>query len=184
VTSSFCILCDPRVPLKLKAKLYRTAIRPAMLYGAECWPTKMRHVQQLSIAEMRMLQWICGHTRRDQVRNDNIRERLGVTPVEEKLVQRRLRWFRHMQRRPVEAPIRNGIIRRTGNKKRDRGRPNLTWEESVKRDLKDWCITKELALDMREWKLAIHVLKPWSLVPSFYCLLSSFFPCPFFAFLI
>jgi hypothetical protein len=27
----------------------------------------------------------------------------------------------------------------------------------VKRDLKDWCITKELALDRREWKLAIHV---------------------------
>jgi hypothetical protein len=30
------VLCDPRVPLKLKVKFYRTAIRPAMLYGAEC----------------------------------------------------------------------------------------------------------------------------------------------------
>jgi hypothetical protein len=27
----------------------------------------------------------------------------------------------------------------------------------VKIDLKDWCITNELALDRREWKLAIHV---------------------------
>jgi hypothetical protein len=34
------ILCDPRVPLKLKGKFYRTTIRPAMLYGAECWPIK------------------------------------------------------------------------------------------------------------------------------------------------
>ncbi|AQK49513.1 Retrovirus-related Pol polyprotein LINE-1 [Zea mays] len=34
------VLCDPRVPHKLKGKFYRTAIRPAMLYGAECWPTK------------------------------------------------------------------------------------------------------------------------------------------------
>jgi hypothetical protein len=59
------ILCDPRVPLKLKVKFYRTAIRPAMLYGAECWPTKRRHVQQLSVAEIRMLRWICGHTRID-----------------------------------------------------------------------------------------------------------------------
>jgi hypothetical protein len=49
------VLCDPMVPLKLKCKLYRTAIRPAMLYGVECWPTKSRHVQQLSVAEMRML---------------------------------------------------------------------------------------------------------------------------------
>jgi hypothetical protein len=83
-----------------------------------------------------------------------------VTPVEEKLVQHHLRWFGHMQRRPVEAPIRNGIIRRTGNKKRGRGQPNLIWKESVKRDLKDWCITNKLVLDMREWKLAIHVTEP------------------------
>jgi hypothetical protein len=154
------VLCDPKVPLKLKDKFYRTAIRPAMLYGAECWPTKRWHVQQLSVAEMRMLRWICGNTRRDWVRNDDIRERLGVAPVEEKLVQHRLRWFGHIQRRPAEAPVRSGVIRRSGNEKRDRGRPNLTWEESVKIDLNDWCITKELALDRREWKLAILVSEP------------------------
>jgi hypothetical protein len=148
-----------------------------MLYGAECWPTKRRHAQQLSVAEMCMPRWIYGHTRRDWVWNDDIRERLGVAPVEEKLVQHRLRWF--MQQRPAEAPIRNGVVRWIGNKKRGRGRPNLTWEESVKRYLKDWCITKELALDRREWKLAIHVPEPWSSVPSFYCLLPSFFPTPF-----
>jgi hypothetical protein len=144
------VLCDPRVPLKLKGKFYRTAIRPAMLYGAECWPTKKRHVQQLSVAEMRMLRWICGHTRRDRVRNNDIYERLGVAPVEEKLMQHRLRWFGHMQRRPAEAPICNGVIRRTSNNKRGRGRSNLTCEKSVKRDLNDLCITKELALDRRE----------------------------------
>jgi hypothetical protein len=54
----------------------------------------------------------------------------------------------------------NGVIRRTANKKRGRGRPNLTCEEFVKRDLKDSCITKELALDRREWKLVIHVSEP------------------------
>ncbi|XP_066367886.1 uncharacterized protein [Miscanthus floridulus] len=104
------VLCDKRVPQKLKGKFYRTVIRPAMLYGAECWPTKRRHVQQLSVAEMRMLCWICGHTRRDRVRNDDIRDRLGVAPIEEKLVQHRLRWFRHVQRRPPEAPVRSGIL--------------------------------------------------------------------------
>jgi len=85
------ILYDKRVPLKLKGKFYRMAIRPAMLYGAECWPTQKRHVQQISVAEMRMLHWICGHTRRDRVRNDDIRDRLGVAPIEEKLIQHQLR---------------------------------------------------------------------------------------------
>ena len=48
-------LCDKRIPYKLKGKFYRTTIRPAMLYGAECWPTKRRYVQQISVAEMRIL---------------------------------------------------------------------------------------------------------------------------------
>jgi hypothetical protein len=63
------VLYDKRVPQKLKGKFYRTMIRPAMLFGAECWPTKRRHIQQLSVAEMRMLHWICEHTRLDRVRN-------------------------------------------------------------------------------------------------------------------
>ncbi|ONM53905.1 Retrovirus-related Pol polyprotein LINE-1 [Zea mays] len=78
------VLCDKRVPRKLKGKFYRTVIRPAMLYGAKCCPTKRRHIQQLSVAEMCILRWICGHTRLDRVRNDDIRERLGVAPIEEK----------------------------------------------------------------------------------------------------
>jgi hypothetical protein len=73
-----------------------------------------------------MLQWICGNTKRDRVRNDDIRERLGVALVEEKLVQHRLRWFGHIQQRPAEALVRSGVIRRTGNNRRGRGRSKLT----------------------------------------------------------
>ena len=42
----------------LKGKFYRMAIRPVMLYGAECWPTKRQHIEQMSVAEMHMLRWI------------------------------------------------------------------------------------------------------------------------------
>jgi hypothetical protein len=49
-------------------------------------------------------------------------------------------------------------LKRADNVKRAWGRTNLTWEESIKRDLKDWSITKELAMDRGVWKLAIHVL--------------------------
>jgi hypothetical protein len=82
-----------------------------MLYGVECWPTKRRHVQQLSPAKMHMLRWIYGNTRKDRVQNNDIRERLGVAPVEEKLMQHRFEWFGHIQRRSAEAPVCSGVIR-------------------------------------------------------------------------
>ena len=83
-----------------------------------------------------------------------------VAPIEEKLTQHRLRWFGHVQRRSPEAPVRNGVLERVDNVKRGRGRSKLTWDESVKRDLKDWNISKEIALDRSAWRLAINVPEP------------------------
>ncbi|KAG2588989.1 hypothetical protein PVAP13_5NG391443, partial [Panicum virgatum] len=143
------VLCDKKVPQKLKGKFYRTAIRPAMLYGAECWPTKTRHVQQLSVAKMHML-----------LRNDDIRDRLGIAPIEEKLIQHRLRWFGHVQRRSPEPPVHSGILKHDCNMRRGRGQPKLTWEEIMRRDLKDWSIPRYLSLDRSAWKATIHVPEP------------------------
>jgi hypothetical protein len=100
MVSSIGSLMQQESAQNLKGKCCRTAIRPAMLYGVECWPTKRRHLQQLSVAEMCMLCWICGHTRLNRVRNDDIHDRLKVAPIEEKLIQYRLRWFGHVYRRP------------------------------------------------------------------------------------
>jgi hypothetical protein len=92
-----------------------------MMYGAECWVTKGQHVQKMSVAEMRILRWICGHTRKNRIRNDNIRDKLGVAPFQEKLVQHHLRWFVHIQRRSHEALVRSGILSRPENIRRGRG---------------------------------------------------------------
>ena len=54
----------------------------------------------------------------------------------------------------------SGVLKRVDKVKRSRGRPKLTWEESVKRDLKDWDISEELALDRSAWRLAINVPEP------------------------
>ncbi|KAI8538489.1 hypothetical protein RHMOL_Rhmol09G0107800 [Rhododendron molle] len=70
---------------------YGTAIRPAMLYGTECWPIKKQQVNKMSEAEMRMLKWMCGKTRRDRIKNETVREMVGVAPIEEKLRENRLR---------------------------------------------------------------------------------------------
>ena len=91
---------------------------------------------------------------------DDIHNRLGAQ-IEEKFIQHRLRWFGHVHWRSPEVPMHRGIIRWDNNVKRGRGRPNLTWEEIIKRNLKEWNIPMELSLDRSAWKEAIHVPEPW-----------------------
>nr|GEU78428.1 retrovirus-related Pol polyprotein LINE-1 [Tanacetum cinerariifolium] len=53
------ILCDKRIPLKLKGKFYRATIRPAMLYGSECWQITKALAFRVEVAELRMLREAC-----------------------------------------------------------------------------------------------------------------------------
>ncbi|KAF3627840.1 putative pre-mRNA-processing factor 6-like [Capsicum annuum] len=123
------VLCDKKVPPKLKGKFYRVVVRPALLYGAECWPVKNSHIQKMKVAEMRMLRWMCGLTRGDRVRNETIREKVGVTSVECKMREARLRWFGHVKRRGMDAPIRRCERLALDGFRRGRGRPKKYWGE-------------------------------------------------------
>ncbi|KAF3665242.1 ATP-dependent (S)-NAD(P)H-hydrate dehydratase [Capsicum annuum] len=99
------VLRDKKVPPKLKDKFYRVVVRPAMLYGAKCWLVKNFHIKKLKVAEMRMLRWMCGLTRRDRIMNEAIQEKLGVASVQDKMREVRLRWFGHVMRRGTDAPV-------------------------------------------------------------------------------
>ena len=56
--------------------------------------------------------------------------------------------------------MRSGVLKRVDKVKRGRSRLKLTWDESVKRDHKDWNISKDLAMDRSAWRLAIYVPEP------------------------
>ncbi|KAL6564650.1 hypothetical protein OROMI_016100 [Orobanche minor] len=130
------ILCDPDMPHRLKGKFYRTAIRPALLYGTECWAVKQCHVQKMNVAEMRMLRWMCGHTKKDRLRNEVIREKVRVASIEDKMMENRLRWFGHVRRRPVDAPVRRLESWGTSNIVKGRGRPKKTWIKLIENDMR------------------------------------------------
>ena len=67
-----------------------------MLYGSKCWTIKGQHKYKMGVAEIRMLRWMCGHKRKDKIRNEYIREWVGVALITEKLLKNRLRCFGHV----------------------------------------------------------------------------------------
>ena len=90
------VLCDKKVPIKLKDKVYKTVIKPTMTYGAECWAVRKKDENRLHVAEMRMLIWIRGKTRKDHVRNKTIQEDAKVCQMSTFLRQKRLHWYGHV----------------------------------------------------------------------------------------
>ncbi|KAL5154279.1 hypothetical protein HKD37_19G053668 [Glycine soja] len=154
------VLCDAKVPIKLKGKFYRTAVRPAILYGTECWAVKSQHENKVGVAEMRMLRWMCGKTRQDKIRNEAIRERVGVAPIVEKMVENRLRWFGHVERRPVDSVVRRVDQMERRQTIRGRGRPKKTIREVIKKDLKINGLDRSMVLDRTLWRKLIHVADP------------------------
>jgi hypothetical protein len=82
-----------------------------------------------------MLRWMCGKTRRDRIRNDNIRGRTRVARIVEKMMETRLRWFGHVERRPIGSVVRR-VDRMEGSQiTRGGGRPRKTIRETIKKDL-------------------------------------------------
>ena len=100
------MLCDKRMPVGLKGKVHRMVVRPAMLYGFECWPIKKTQVQRLMVAEMRMIRWMCDYIEMDRISNGVIRDLVKVAPIEDKLSRIKLKWFSHVKKMSKDAPVR------------------------------------------------------------------------------
>ena len=145
------LICDRKVSARVKGKVYRSVVRPAMIYGSETWPLKKSQERKMEVAEMRMLRWMLGVTRRDRIRNERIRGTAKVTQVGRKIQERRLQWYGHCERREEEWIGRRMMVLEVGGG-RGRGRPRRRWRDCVEEDLREKSLSREEALNRREWK--------------------------------
>ncbi|KAK3557303.1 hypothetical protein QTP70_026619 [Hemibagrus guttatus] len=99
------VLCDRKISARIKGKVYRTVMRPAMLYGLETVSLRKRQESELEVAELKMLRFSLGVTRLDRIRNEYIRGTAHVGRLGDKVREARLRWFGHVQRRESEELI-------------------------------------------------------------------------------
>ncbi|MCJ8736404.1 hypothetical protein PDJAM_G00257550 [Pangasius djambal] len=96
------VLCDRKISVRIKGKVYETVVRAAMLYGLETVSLRKRQESELEVAELKMLRFSLGVTRLDRIRNENIRGTAHVGRLGDKVREARLRWFGHVQRRESE----------------------------------------------------------------------------------
>ena len=144
----------------VKRRLYESVVVPTALYAAETWGMKTADRQRLDVLEMRCLRSMCGVTRWDRLRNEEVRRRTGVLlELSNRAEQRGLRWFGHVERMDEGRMVK----RITGSDvrgERPRGRPKFGWMDGVKRSLGERGVSVEQgrvrALDRKEWRKFVN----------------------------
>ena len=144
------VLCDKRIMLRLKAKIYKQVIRPVLLYSVETMAMKKKEENKLAVTEMKMLRWMAGISLREKRTNEEIRREVGVVSIVEKCRESRLRWLGHVERMKED----NGVsgVRKLEVGKRKRGRPRMRWEDKVREDMRLQKVDQTTAQDRKEWR--------------------------------
>ena len=82
------VICDRRLPARVKGKVYSSEVRPAMVYGLETVAVTKKQMKEMEVAETKMLRFAMGVTRKDKY----IRSTVKVEPSGMKMRKGRLRW--------------------------------------------------------------------------------------------
>ena len=105
-----------------------------MLNGMETVAMTEKQVEKMEVAELKMVRWALGVTRKDKIKNEYVRGTAKIAKLGDKLRGMRLRWYGHLKRRE-EGYVGKRMIEMAILGKRKRGRPKRRWMDLVKKDM-------------------------------------------------
>ena len=73
-----------------------------MVYGLETVAITKKQVEEMEVAEMKMLRFAMGMTRKDKIKNEYTMGTVKVERLGMKMREGRLRWYGHVMRRDQE----------------------------------------------------------------------------------
>ena len=153
------VICDKRLPARVKGKVYSSVVRPAMVYGLETVAVTKKQVKEMEVTEMKMLRFAMGVTRKDMIRNEHIRSTAKIERLGMKMRESRLRWYGHVMRRDQEY-VGKKMMEMELPGKRKRGRPKRRFLDVVKEDMKE-IGAKEMDIEDRKmWRMMIRCGHP------------------------
>jgi hypothetical protein len=111
--------------MAIKGQMIKCIFQPALCYQCQTWFISRRQANKITTCEMRCLRKTMNVTRRDRIRNSDIRKTVGTTPCNQHIEQQ-IKWFGHLMRmEPSQLPSRAYNNRQSGH--RARGRPRVRW---------------------------------------------------------
>ena len=153
------VICDKTLPARVKGKVYSSMVRPAMVYGLETVAVTKKQVKGIKVADVKILRFAMGVTRKDKIRNEYIRSIVKVERLGMKMREGRLRWYGHVMRRDQEYVGRKMMEMKLPGK-RKRGRPKRRFLDVVKEDMEEVGAKETNIEDRKMWRMMIRCCHP------------------------
>ena len=125
------IICDRRLPVRVKGKVYSSVVRPAIMFGLETLAVTKKQVEQMEVAEIKMLRFAMRVMKKDKIINEYIRGTAKVERLGMNMREGRLRWYGHVMRR-VQEYVGRRVMEMELSGKRKRERPKRRFLDVVK----------------------------------------------------
>jgi hypothetical protein len=161
-----CFFANKRISAKDKGKGYTVLVLTILLYGSECWCLREDLFNRLRVFHNRCVRSMCRVTMRHVIRHhisdSDLRDRVGLKPLDHYYNTRLLRWAGHVARMPMTRTPRK-LLTGWVKHKRPRGAPSMTFGRTLNKALKAAKIPStqtatwiRLAQDRNEWRKLTH----------------------------
>ena len=134
-------------------------VTPAKVYRLETVAVTKKQVEEMEVAEMKMLRFAMGVTRKDMIRNEYIRSTVKVERLGMKMREGSLRWYGHVMRRDQEYVGRKMMEMELPGKRR-KGRPKRRFVDIVKEDMGEVGAKETDVEDRKVWRMMIRCDHP------------------------
>ena len=118
-----------------------------------------KHVEEMEVAEMKMLRFAMEVTRKDKIRNEHIRSTVKVERLGMKMREGRLRLYGHVMRRDQEYVGRKMMEMELPGKRR-RGRPKRRFLDVVNENMREVGSKDTDVEDRKMWRMMIRCGHP------------------------
>ena len=110
-----------------------------MVYGLETVTVTKKQVKEIEVAEMKMLRFAMGVTRKNKIRKEHIRSTVKVERLGMKVKEGRLRWYGHVMRKDQEYVRRKMMEMELTGKEEKRETKEKIFRCSKRRYGGSWC---------------------------------------------
>jgi exonuclease III len=149
------VIWNKVISMKVKRIIFEALVRSRMEFGSEVWWPSKKELGKLETVQNDFVRWAMGFQRKDRVSASQLRGKMEMLAVEDKLCQRRLLWLGRLMRMGG-----NRLVGRAWGAvcqgKRAKGRPRWIYAKQEAEDLARGRLQREEALVGAKWKAAVR----------------------------